>query len=53
MLGLLPILLLLTGCSVLENFNADLNAVGRQIVAYWSGSTARARKPVSSNPAAE
>jgi hypothetical protein len=36
MLRLLPVLLLLlTGCSVLEGFNADVNAVGRQIVADW------------------
>ncbi|MET8759296.1 hypothetical protein [Lentzea sp. NPDC004782] len=36
MLRLLPVLLLLlTGCSVLEGFNTDVNAVGRQIVADW------------------
>ncbi|MFD4672254.1 hypothetical protein ACFWNN_21180 [Lentzea sp. NPDC058450] len=35
MLRLLPVLLLLTGCGVLENFNADVNAVGKQIVADW------------------
>lgn len=35
MLRLLPVLLLLTGCSVLENFNADINAIGEQIVADW------------------
>jgi hypothetical protein len=35
MLRLLPVLLLLTGCSVLENFNEDVNAIGRQIVADW------------------
>jgi hypothetical protein len=35
-LRLLPILLLLlTGCSVLENFHADVNSVGKQIVADW------------------
>lgn len=35
MLRFLPILLLLTGCSVLENFNEDVNTIGRQIVAEW------------------
>lgn len=35
MLRLLPVLLLLTGCSVLENFNEDVNTIGRQIVAEW------------------
>ncbi|WP_143466898.1 hypothetical protein [Lentzea kentuckyensis] len=35
MLRLLPILLLLTGCSVLEGFNEDVNTIGRQIVAEW------------------
>ncbi|GLY53905.1 hypothetical protein [Lentzea sp. NBRC 102530] len=35
MLRLLPVLLLLTGCGVLENFNADVNEVGRQIIAHW------------------
>lgn len=35
MLRLLPIVLLLTGCSVLEGFDPAIDAVGKQIVADW------------------
>lgn len=35
MLRLLPILLLLTGCSVFESFHPEINAIGKQIVADW------------------
>ncbi|MGW6935149.1 hypothetical protein ACWGE0_34155 [Lentzea sp. NPDC054927] len=35
MLRLLPILLLLTGCSVLEGFDPELDAIGKQVVADW------------------
>ncbi|HEX8868734.1 MAG TPA: hypothetical protein VF821_23945 [Lentzea sp.] len=35
MLRLLPILLLLTGCSIFESFNPQVNAIGKQIVADW------------------
>ena len=37
MLRLVPILLLLTGCSVFESFDPEINGVGRQIVADWKG----------------
>lgn len=35
MLRLVPILLLLTGCSVFESFDSEINGIGRQIVADW------------------
>ncbi|MEV6240155.1 hypothetical protein [Lentzea sp. NPDC051838] len=35
MLRLLPVLLLLTGCSIFESFNPQINAIGKQIVADW------------------
>lgn len=34
-LRLLPLLVLLAGCSVLEGFDPELNAVGKQVVAEW------------------
>lgn len=35
MLRLLPIVLLLTGCSVFESFHPEINAIGKQTVADW------------------